>query len=98
MHPTQQASVENSTVESKTLGTLGERINVCLEVFELCANDLSFNSALHSDVLDDSFDSVGSCRRNLVARLPTLSFVIVLLTEDLVERSDCDTVISQPPR
>ena len=44
--------------------------------------DLSFDSALHSDVHNDSFASVGSCRRNLVARLPTLSSVNALLTED----------------
>ena len=44
--------------------------------------DLSFNSALHSDVRNDSFVSVKSCRRNLVARFPKLSSVIVLLTED----------------
>ena len=71
------------------------RCSTCVPTQHLA--DLSFNSALHSDVLDDSFVSVRSCRRNLVARFPTLSSVIVLLTEDSVERSDCDTVISRTP-
>ena len=71
------------------------RCSTCVPTQHLA--DLSFNSALHSDVVNDSFASVRSCRRNLVARLLKLSSVILLLTEDLVEHSDCDTVISRTP-